>query len=845
MRKLFTLTLALLASFSLWAYTAPAEGSYDLTSESTAKVNSSGRFVVISEGLYAYRLGSGYSYSNGNGLKTQSNQGGFVFCLNAETNVTFTIKHTESKNAHTATMKIYSISEAQYKEFDDNKAAATKSQTIDVSEITPTEFDIAITAETKDFTGTTTLSAGYYSVVPTGPKSNTYLKALGFEAAAVIVDPVSEVTIAGPTQGIKDYASSFSATTDVKADSYKWFVNDVEQTGATAKTFNFTPATAGDYSIVCKARNANNETDDWIASDPIAFKAFNTLFGELIKAVHTGKTTATVTGLIGGTADKSTEAGGKINSNGYFGIQLASGNFQAGDTLNVNITTANTSAAVLIIYAEKTAENVILNTEDAGVVGDNKYVLPAAINNKNKLYIVRTEANQWNAVVNSISVIRPMATKSTVEVLNNVKIDGVAISDGNLETLKSSHSLASGNSYVNAPEVKFYKQVTITYEDDSQKVMNDSIVVTATENAGGKWEAQATINEVEYTITMGKQASFTVTYMDGATKLGEENVAVNGHPSEYAQYQNKSLYSFGGWYDNPELTGDAIDLSAATITEDITYYANFEKVYATSINIEQKVLDNGTGYNLMGYMGTINYASNIENSLDTLNDLEKKDNRNYAYLGLKVKSAGKLLNFRLANGSVLKVKFGAYKTGSEPQVSINGSDYAAMTITDGVYSHTADGDELVSIKTATADAVIFKQIMINEEIEDVVLPAPGAYAITLAETTNGSITASWEGKTDKKVNVPVSATVTLTLTPDDGYKVASVTVNGGDPLAVSENTATFTMPAAAANVVATFSVATAIDNTADEIKAVKFIENGQLFIRRGEKVYTITGEEVK
>lgn len=40
-------------------------------------------------------------------------------------------------------------------------------------------------------------------------------------------------------------------------------------------------------------------------------------------------------------------------------------------------------------------------------------------------------------------------------------------------------------------------------------------------------------------------------------------------------------------------------------------------------------------------------------------------------------------------------------------------------------------------------------------------------------------------------------------------------------------------------------VPTALDNTADEIKAVKFIENGQLFIRRGEKVYTITGEEVK
>lgn len=39
--------------------------------------------------------------------------------------------------------------------------------------------------------------------------------------------------------------------------------------------------------------------------------------------------------------------------------------------------------------------------------------------------------------------------------------------------------------------------------------------------------------------------------------------------------------------------------------------------------------------------------------------------------------------------------------------------------------------------------------------------------------------------------------------------------------------------------------ATAVDNTTNEIKVVKFLENGQLFIRRGEKVYTITGELVK
>lgn len=59
---------------------------------------------------------------------------------------------------------------------------------------------------------------------------------------------------------------------------------------------------------------------------------------------------------------------------------------------------------------------------------------------------------------------------------------------------------------------------------------------------------------------------------------------------------------------------------------------------------------------------------------------------------------------------------------------------------------------------------------------------------------------------------------------------------------------TFTTGSADAAVIKAITMSstpTSLDNTADEIKAVKFIENGQLFIRRGEKVYTITGEEVK
>ena len=43
----------------------------------------------------------------------------------------------------------------------------------------------------------------------------------------------------------------------------------------------------------------------------------------------------------------------------------------------------------------------------------------------------------------------------------------------------------------------------------------------------------------------------------------------------------------------------------------------------------------------------------------------------------------------------------------------------------------------------------------------------------------------------------------------------------------------------------TSDVPTSIDNAEAEAQVVKFIQNGQIFIIRGEKVYTITGALVK
>ncbi len=697
----------------------------------------------------------------------------------------------------------------------------------------------------------TFLKAGEFVITISQAKDANNHCAVEESVTVTVLDatPVAAVTVEGETNAYVGAELTYTATAE-NATAYEWYLDDVKQ-GSDSTKFIYT-AVKGNHTIVCKARNTFNLDPEWISSDEKALTVTNPS-GTLIAA--TAETSGsnidkniTATGVIGGTVHQKTQKNAKLGSEGhYFSLTLASGSFQDGDTVKVVVTPEynkdkDTYSAPSQLKISTTVGNTNLIGESETKTidpasDDDLYFDIVLTEGASTIYLARDGSIcKQNPIVKSIAVVRPKEVKSVTETLSNVKIDGVAISSANLTTLLANESLDIAESYLNAPEVKFYKTIRTTYEDDTYSDKLDSIVVTSTTEAG-KWQAQATINEVEYTITMGKQASFTVIYMDGATKLGEENVAANGHPAEYATYESRQLATFDGWYDNVGLTGDAIDLSAATITEDITYFAKFTYVYAESINIEQFALNNEkseTNTNtLLSQLGTKHYATGIvysegTNEIDVLDNSKKDSLRNYAYLGLKVKTAGAMINFRLAEGSTVKVKFG--NIGKTPKVSINGAEYSDMTIDEKVYTYTATGEDLISIKTADGNAVVFKQIAIDEPLANVM------YGISYADADNGEI-GGW------KIAIP-GETVKVYPKPADGYKVASVTING-EPLAAVDGKYSFEMPSAAVEVVAVFSVATALDNTADEIKAVKFVENGQLFIRRGEKVYTITGEEVK
>jgi hypothetical protein len=545
---------------------------------------------------------------------------------------------------------------------------------------------------------------------------------------------------------------------------------------------------------------------------------------------------------------KKTQKNGKLGSNSYYiSLQLAKGSFFAGDTVVVVVKPEyNSDKKTYSMPGTLKISSDVNNTEFIGeatgwpVDGDQDITAKIVLTkDASVIYLARTSSFSQNPIVASIAVIRPLDVKSTEVALANVKINDVAVAAADLTKLLADGSLSIEDDYLNAPVVKFFQETTITYEDDSKKVITDSVAVTASEVAG-KWQAKTTVNKVEYTVTMAKTASYEVTYKLGTRTLGTELVAANGNPANYATYQDLNdggLSTFGAWFSQSDLSGDAVTIASAVITKDTAFYASFTYKYAQSINIEQSIFANGkdsaASVALINSLGTLNYAKNIlykkgTNELDSLND-GKGAMRNYDYLGLKIKTAGAMLNLRLAEGKTVNIKFG--NLAATPLVAINGGDYAEMSLTNGVYTYTATGEDLVSIKTATAGAVVFKQIAINEPLTDVMYP------ITYAETENGTI-AGWE------IALP-GETVNLTATPADGYQLKAITVNA-ETLEPVDQKYSFTMPAKAVEVAATFETATtAIGNTEAEVKAVRVIRNGQLIIIRDGKEFNVLGSQTK
>ena len=319
--------------------------------------------------------------------------------------------------------------------------------------------------------------------------------------------------------------------------------------------------------------------------------------------------------------------------------------------------------------------------------------------------------------------------------------------------------------------------------------------------------------------------------MDGETVLGTEIVKVGESVTKHGEYEVKPLAEFQGWYTDAELTSEA-DLTA-TVSADMFLYGKFVKAYAQSIDFEGMVINNGKSYNVKSALDAKYYDYKDLNALDSLNN-EKGTARNEPYLGLKIKKQGGYLACNVLPGTTLRIKFGYVGANV---LAIAGTDTMTLTPTDNKLADLEVPfmiEKLVKLQTTSDKTVVIKQITVDEPI------VTWMYPITYAPTENGEVS----GWTIAFPNEEVKVTYAVA----DGYRTYSLTYNGV-ALHDDENKGyvTFTMPAEAVAVEAEFltEFPTGVENSEVEVKAVKVIRNGQLFIEKNGVLYDAQGVIVK
>lgn len=849
MKKFFTLFAAMLTALTMSAETAT--WSFEENADGLAVVNSGS--AATDRGAYS-SIGSSIANASGD------------YCMYANLGATKGSASTVTTTASYAGIQQISMllgsSDRGKTEIAllvcPNEDFASEVETI-VAQATVSTAVPAITKNNNMVSATFTLeneASGYVRIVLAQASGSNNKKmfvddlTITYTNEAPSQDPVTTAEINGANACIVGNSVELVCTAP-KATEYKWSLNGTTIEGANTKKYTFTPTAEGNYSFTCLAANSFNLTP--VISEPFVVAVVDPAkaTGEIIKATLKGGPNAEVTGIVGGTFDSNLKSGKyKIDKGYYAGIILAKGTFQAGDTVIITMSAAGGNYPCL--FGDKDRNNLLFLATEGSEALEYRIVLTESANGVNSLYISRdaeeADGYKWNPTLTSIAVVRPMPETSRVEELTGAKIADYTLTESNLSVLKNNKYIKIGEDYVAAPVVVFTKTITITYEDNSTKEVTEDIKVTATAD-GNLWKAYATIAGEEYTIAANKAASFTVTYMYGKNVLGTEMVAVGAEPKEYEQYQTMTLATFEGWYRDEDLT-TPVSLPMA-ITQDFTFYAKFNMAYLNkNVNIEQLVLDNGTKYDIQSALTAAGWAYENLNDLDTLNDLEKKDNRNEAFLGLKMKTKGAYIQGNLKVDGVLIVKFG--NIGCDINVTIKGAE-SNVNVTfkkedlwsedDQAYVLAVYGfpdDVLVTITTTDGSTVVLKQLMLDE-LAEVTLPAPGAYLVTCEANENGKVEAAWP---NKKYRTPVGETVTITATPNEGYALASITVNGTAIEAV-EGVYSFEMPAEEVTVAAVFTSTVALENIKAEGKAVKVVINGQLYIKKGDKLFNALGTMLK
>lgn len=346
---------------------------------------------------------------------------------------------------------------------------------------------------------------------------------------------------------------------------------------------------------------------------------------------------------------------------------------------------------------------------------------------KNALPFLVNEGKQ----INSIKIVGVTNKDGVSATFSSVIVDGTTISiSGSLPGKDGSASGVVEIKDIEAKESVIFVSdgnggqalicYEITYDDATPSidpVLNVDVEAVELNATLANPAPKAEVTFSGKNLAAGKYSLVVPNLADLSVEPAEVEVGENG------KLNAKVVITFAPTVD-VEAGSTKVSLTIGELTKEvaIAYSASFVKdyEYATSVNIEQWVLDNGKDN---AAFQAVLQAAKIEyqdiNELDSLNDA--KDARNEPYLGLKLKKQGAFMALWLKQGSTVRVKFG--KVSNTVIGSISGeTEELTPEFLANPLEFTAPVDCYMKLTTTADNTVVIKQIMIDEPIAEVTLP---------------------------------------------------------------------------------------------------------------------------
>lgn len=409
-------------------------------------------------------------------------------------------------------------------------------------------------------------------------------------------------------------------------------------------------------------------------------------------------------------------------------------------------------------------------------------------------------------------------------------------------------------------------------------------VITIPANATGTLTATATFSAINYTVTMEQTGNASATLSANQTnKHYNDEITVTAiEPAGYA---------FLGWTASPAVefaNANALETTFNLPNGNVTVTAAFTKLYTVAeaiakldedksvttsdVVVEGYVVNDATRGNSAGSLSyyitdlDANGFLNTELSFQVYKGYDLGDENFVAYSGVvkgaKVRAFGDLYYY--SSGSKYELNENNYLISYEAPAN-------AAVVVYGTASTTTYDAEDDFVFTGLSAKVAYD----NGYAEAIASPVFAADPAKIAaNTTSVNVTATYNEQASEAfpvavtvktyaitINTPIEhgsvgadlataakgTTVTLNNTPASGFKLTAYDVykTGESSTKVEVTDGKFTMPAYAVTVSGSFSEATGFDNLESDVKVVKVLRDGQIYILRGEKVYTVQGQLVK